>query len=56
LETEEIINFRESGGKCCKTGKIGGKILNLWSMTKKKGCQKFWRMKMGNFFGKRENF
>ena len=20
----EIINFRESGGKCCKTGKIGG--------------------------------
>ena len=44
----EIINFRESGGKCSKTG---GEIRNLWLMTKK--SQKFWRMKIGNFVGKR---
>jgi len=30
-----------------------GRILNLWSMTKK-GHQKFLRMKMTNFVGQRE--
>src|SRR6218665_1446573 len=33
-------NFRQSGGKCTKTGKIGVEIQNLWSMTKKKGREK----------------
>src|SRR6218665_1284351 len=47
-------NFCQSGGKCTKRGKIIGEIQNLWSMTKKKkGHQKFWGMKIGNFFGKR---
>jgi len=45
-------NFRETWGECTETGKIGGEIRNLWSMTKK-GDQKFWRMKIEKFFGKR---
>jgi len=30
------INFFETGGKCTKTGKTGGKVQTLWSMTKKR--------------------
>jgi len=47
-------NFRETEGKCTETGKIyGGEIRNVWLMTKK-SHQKFWWMKMGKIFGKRQ--
>jgi len=36
----KIINFRESGGKCTKTGRQNrGEIRNLWSMTKKRSSE-----------------
>ena len=37
----EIIIFGNQGGKCSKTGKIGGGIQHLWSMNKKKRSSKF---------------
>ena len=37
----EIIIFDNQWGKCTKTGKIGGKFKNLWSMTKKKVIRNF---------------
>ena len=50
----EIQNFRESGGKCSKTGKIGGQIRNLWSMTKKKVVRNFggWKWEICSGKGK----
>ena len=43
--------FSRNRGKCTKTGKIGGQfeICGRWL---KKGHQKFWRMKIENFWGK----
>jgi len=41
-------------GKCTETEKTGGKIQNLWSMTKK-GHKKCRRMKIEKFVGKRQN-
>src|SRR6218665_2318238 len=43
----------KSGGKTNRNRGNRGEIRNLWSMIK--GCQKFWRMKIGIFFGKRSN-
>jgi len=44
-------NFRQ-GGKCTKTGKIGGNSTFVVDDFKK-SHKKFWRMKIGNVFGKR---
>src|SRR6218665_2974750 len=37
----EIIIFANQGGKCTKTGKIGGDTQNVWSTTKKKVIRNF---------------
>src|SRR6218665_2976792 len=50
----KIIIFAKQRENVPKQGKQG-EIRNLWSMTKK-GHQKFWRMKIEKFFGKREKF
>ena len=47
----KIIIFAKHGGNVPKQGKQR-EIRNLWSMTKQRG-QKFWRMKIDKFFGKR---
>ena len=60
-------NFREAGGKCIETGKVG-EIQNLWSVTKKKKkksseiladenqeiCRK--KVKLRKFSSESENF
>src|SRR6218665_3194030 len=45
--------FPEIRGETNRNRGNRGEIRNLWSMTK--GCQKFWRMKIGIFYGKRSN-
>ena len=58
FETGGNYKFSRIGGKCSKTGKIGGnpKFVGDDLKKEKKVVRNFWRMKMGNFFGKRENF
>ena len=51
---EIIIFAKHGGGNVPKQGKQG-EIRNLWSMTKK-SQQKFLRMKIQKFFGKRVKF
>ena len=52
----EIINFGESGGKCTKTGKIGGNPKFVVDDLKKRSSEILADENMGHFFGKRSNF
>src|SRR6218665_2985677 len=39
VKVGERIIFAKQGGKCTETAKIGGKIRNLWAMTKKRSSE-----------------
>src|SRR6218665_2168384 len=49
-------NFRQSGGKCTKTGKIGGETQNLWLTTKKKRSSEIFADENRKFFREKVKF